>query len=131
LHFKIQKKSRSKVQKFRTEEFDISWPLFDIYGVSLTPPFAQQPDMEEPYDLRVEDLARHPEIPETWLKCGSYTRNYNFNVLTDIFIDTATGQVYACEKNQKEIVNQWSNLDECFCSIYHSFDGRNKEYDKK
>ena len=103
--------------------------FFTIFGLPRTQPYGRPPEMEEPFDLRIEDLSRHDDIPKTWLKCGVYTRNYDFHSRTDIFIDTKTEQVYACVKNQKDIVEQWNNLDECFCKVYHSFDDMKDEYE--
>ena len=105
--------------------------LFTILGLPRTPPFSRPANMEEPFDLRIEDLARHPELPSYWLKCGCYKRNYDFRNLYDIFIDTKSNNVYSCIKNEKEIVDSWDNLDECFCSIFSSFENREKEYEFK
>ena len=103
--------------------------LFTIYGLPRTQPFGRPTDQEEPFDLRIEDLARHDDIPEYWLKCGSYTRNYDFHKTYDIFIDTQVGNVYSCIKNDNKIVENWKNLDECFCAIYNSFNDRKEEYE--
>ena len=103
--------------------------LFTIFGLPRTQPYGRPPEMEEPFDMRIEDLARHDDIPSEWLKCGTYTRNYDMHEETDIFIDTKDEKVYACIRNQNAIVDSWDNLDECFCSIYHSFDDMKDEYD--
>lgn len=115
--------------KLKTEGFCFAHTLFTIFGLPLTPPFARPRDMEEPFDLRIEDLARHEEIPDTWLKCGTYTKNYNFDIQNDIFIDTKTQQVYTCERNMKEILDSWENLDKCFCDIFESFLDSKYEYE--
>ena len=103
--------------------------LFTIFGLPRTQPFGRPPEMEEPYDMRIEDLGRHSDIPRTWLKCGTYSRNYDFYSETDIFIDTESERVYACIRNQSDIVDSWNTLDECFCSIYHSFNDMKEEYE--
>ncbi|MBE6635436.1 MAG: SMI1/KNR4 family protein [Ruminococcaceae bacterium] len=103
--------------------------LFTIFGLPKTPPFARTADMEEPFDMRIEDLGRHDDIPDSWLKCGTYKRNYDFYNVCDIFIDTETEKVYACVRNQKDIVDSWNNLDECFCKVFHSFDDMKDEYE--
>ena len=103
--------------------------LFSIFGLPRTEPYSRPPEMEEPYDMRIEDLGRHDDIPNTWLKCGTYTRNYDFHSSSDIFIDTKDEKVYACIKNQNTIVDTWSNLYECFCSVCHSFDHMKDEYE--
>lgn len=116
--------------KFNSEKVSFACCMFVIFGLPLTPPFNRPLDMEEPYDMRIEDLARHKDIPKTWLKCGTYIRDNDFNVQNDIFIDTETSKVFACIKNQKDVVDSWNTLDECFCSIYNSFNPNHTEYDK-
>lgn len=103
--------------------------LFVIYGLPRTQPYGRPQDMEEPYDVRIEDLARHDEISKMWLKCGNYIHNYDFHKRIDIFIDTETEKVFGCVKNQKCIVDSWNTLDECFCSIYNSLRNRKEEYE--
>lgn len=103
--------------------------LFTIYGLPRTPPYGRPPELEEPFDMRIEDLKRHKDIPRGWLKCGAYTRNYDFYSQTDIFIDPKDEKVYACIREQNEIVDSWNNLDECFCSVFHSFDDMKDEYE--
>ena len=103
--------------------------LFSIFGLPQKPPFARPQDEEEPFDLRIEDLARSTKIPKHWLKCGCYKRNYDFHNLYDIFIDTNTSKVYSCIKNDDNIIDSWGSLDECFCDIYASFLNRNEEYE--
>ena len=103
--------------------------LFSIFGLPQKPPFARPQDEEEPFDLRIEDLARSPKIPEYWLKCGCYARNYDFHNMYDIFIDTKTNKVYSCIKDDDNIIDSWESLDECFCDIYASFLNRNEEYE--
>ena len=85
-------------------------------------------DAEEPFDLRIEDLARHKDIPDTWIKCGTYTKDYNFDIQNDIFIDTTSNHVFSCPKNQKNIINNWSSLDDCLCDIFDSFSDCKFEY---
>lgn len=103
--------------------------LFTIFGLPRTQPFGRPAEMEEPFDVRIEDLRRHKNIPDTWLKCGTYTRNFDFHSRTDIFIDTTDEKIYACIDNQNSIVDSWSNLDECFCSVFHHFDDMKDEYE--
>lgn len=104
--------------------------LFTIYGLPRTDPFSRPDCMEEPYDLRVEDLGRHKKLPKTWLKCGAYYKDCNLDVRTDIFIDTESCKVYSCNKNECEIIDSWDNLDECLCAIFDSFKDCRNEYDK-
>ena len=53
--------------------------LFTIFGLPRTQPYGRLPEMEEPFDMRIEDLGRHDDIPSDWLKCGTYTRNYDMH----------------------------------------------------
>jgi hypothetical protein len=103
--------------------------LLSIFGLPMKPPFARPQDEEEPYDVRIEDLARNDKIPAHWLKCGCYTRDYDFNNLYDIFIDTKTGNVYSTIKNKADILDSWESLDNCLCDIYASFSDRKSEYE--
>ena len=103
--------------------------FFTIFGLPRTQPYGRPPEMEEPFDMRIEDLSRHEDIPKTWLKCGSYERLCDLFVKNDIFIDTETEKVYGCVRRENKIVDSWNNLDECFCSIYHSLENRKEEYD--
>lgn len=99
-----------------------------IYGLPKTSPYERADDMEEPFDLRVEDLARHPNISNQWLKCGSFIKEENLYADIDIFIDTQSGRIYACEKNKEEILEQWGSLDECLCSLLALLQDRKQVY---
>ena len=102
--------------------------MFSIYGLPRTQPFGRAIDEEEPYDIRIEDLARHKCVPQTWLKCGRYIKNFNFDTTYDIFIDTVTKFIYGCEKNNNIVVDKWNNLNQCFCDIFNSFSNMQCEY---
>lgn len=106
-----------------------AYNLFTIYGLPRTDPFSRPEFLEEPYDLRIEDLARHKKLPKTWLKCGSYCKDCNISVITDIFIDTESKKAFACVKNDCEITESWDSLDECLCSIFDSFADCRDEYE--
>lgn len=112
-----------------TEGFSFAHNLFSIYGLPRTPPFGRAMDMEEPFDLRIEDLARHKDTPKTWLKCGSYCIDCNVEVDTSIFIDTESGKVFACNKDDPTVLDSWDNFDECFCSIFDSYLDCKTEYE--
>lgn len=113
--------------RVKMENFSLAQCMFVLYGLPLNPPYSR-PDGEEPYDVRIEDLARHKNIPQSWMKCGRYIQSADFNAPIDIFINTADAKVYACEKNKQEILAQWNNLDECFCDIFASLRDVNEEY---
>ena len=105
-----------------------------ILGLPRTQPFGRPLDMEEPFDIRVENLARHKNIPIHWLKCAIWTQIEDVEKgdnQTDIFIDTITKKVFACRKNQEEILKEWSNLDESLCYIIDSFKELKDEYELK
>lgn len=105
--------------------------FFVIYGLPRTQPFGRPDNMEEPYDVRIEDLRRHNDIPKHWLHCGNYTRNYDLHTVYDIFIDSESGRVFSCQRDTATVVDSWDNLDDCLCSIYHSLDDREAEYEFK
>lgn len=92
-----------------------------VYGLPRTQPFGRPADMEEPFDVRIEDLARHPRIPSNWLKCGRYKTEIGFGNEAYFYIDTKTEQVYACRKDDYKIIESWANLDECLCDVFLRF----------
>ena len=115
--------SKRKIAGFR-----ISRPTFDIYGIPQTPPYDRSHEMEEPFDIRIEDLGRHNDIADTWLKCGSYTKDSDFNVTYDIFIDTTTNYVYSCIRNDNKIVRNWTDFDSCLCDLFDDLKSTKIEY---
>lgn len=118
----------AKVKIKSSSGVEFAYNLLSIYGLPLTPPFGRPLDMEEPYDMRVEDLARHPNLPKSWLKCGSYIRDNDIHKDVDIFINTEDGRVYACYKNECKIVDEWDCLDECLCNIFDALSTAPREY---
>lgn len=116
--------------KIKNQKFEYAYAMFIIFGLPLTSPFERSLDMEEPFDVRVEDLARHEKISDKWLKCGTYIKDCDFRFNNDIFIDTETHRVFSCRKNDFEIVDSWNSLDECFCNIYNSLIECGVEYKK-
>ena len=82
--------------KRKVGKYKVSLSVFTIYGLPRTQPFGRPQDMEEPFDVRVEDLGRHEEIPPQWLKCGSYKKEDDeFDITYDIFIDTVSEHIYS------------------------------------
>ena len=117
---------------FNSGKFSFANSMLVILGLPRTQPFGRPLDMEEPFDIRVENLARHKNIAAHWLKCAIWTQIEDVEKgdnQTDIFIDTVTNKVFACRKNQDEIVKEWSNLDECLCYIIDSFKELKDEYE--
>ncbi|MBQ8302522.1 MAG: SMI1/KNR4 family protein [Clostridia bacterium] len=100
-----------------------------IYGLPRTQPFGRPDNMEEPHDVRIEDLKRHDDIPKSWLHCGNYTRDYDLYSVYDIFIDSENGGVFSCVRDTATIIDSWNNLDDCLCSIYNSLGDREAEYE--
>ena len=114
--------------KLIKKNFSHALCLFVVFGLPRTQPYGRPLDMEEPYDIRIEDLRRHKDIPQTWLKCGRYIKNYNFSNPHDIFIDTINHHVYGCENNSCKVSDAWDSLDDCFNNILESFADMKSEY---
>ena len=114
--------------KISEDGFSFAHSMLVIFGLPLTPPFGRPADQEEPFDVRVEDLARHNAVSEKWLKCGTYIRDYNFDVQYDIFIDTENNRAYSCERNNCQVVDSWESFDQCLCEIFEGFRGSLNEY---
>ena len=89
-----------------------------VYGLPRTKPFGRKLDNEEPFDVRIEDTSRNVNIPNIWLKFGSYKRTSAFGERVDLFIDTVDGHVYSCNRNDDKIISQWNSFDECLCEIF-------------
>lgn len=106
--------------RLKTKKYSFAGGILTIYGLPRTQPYGRDSDMEEPFDVRIEDLRRNDNIPNLWLKCGTYTKNYDFRNRCAIFIDTASNKVYGCVEASGEMVDSWQSLDECLCSIMDS-----------
>ena len=116
--------------KITSGEFSIAHSMLVFLGLPLTKPFNRPINMEEPFDIRIENLARHKSIPKEWVKCAIWTeiKNIGKGQPTDIFVDSITNKVYACAKNQHNILYSWNNIDECFCDIVKTFKSLEDEY---
>lgn len=114
--------------KLKSKKYSFACCQFIMFGLPRTKPFGRPLDMEEPYDIRIEDLSRHKNIPETWLKCGRYIKDCKFDDPIDIFIDTISGAVNSYKKDTDEFVNSWSSLNQCFCEILDSLSMSEIEY---
>lgn len=110
-------------------KFSFAHPRFAIYGIPMVPPGKRED--EEPFDVRIEDLARHRKISDKWLKVGSYTKNIGDETDHDIFVDTEDGKVYTCMKNTCKIDETWNSLDECLCELYDRLSTTEWEYNIK
>ena len=99
-----------------------AYSLLTIFGLPITPPFARAMDMEEPFDVRIEDLNRTVSTPDSWLKFGQYIYDLPTDEIRDLYIDTETGRVMACLKKKKlgknKIIQEWDNMDLCLCEVF-------------
>lgn len=118
--FKVITKARGKKLEFASKNLV-------VFGLPRTQPFGRPIDMEEPYDVRIEDLGRHPNVPDTWLKCGSYKKTFEFGDPADIFIDTTTEQVFSCMRNDDQVIECWESLDDCLCDLFDRVSQYGKE----
>ncbi len=116
--------------KITSGKFSIAHPMLVLLGLPMTKPFNRPLDMEEPFDIRIENLARHNSIPKDWIKCAIWTEidNIGKGKPTDIFVESSTNKVYACTKNDQKIIYEWENLDQCFCHIIKSLETLKNEY---
>lgn len=103
--------------------------LLTIFGLPRLPTSVRAQEMEEPFDMRIEGLGNHLDIPKYWLKCGTYNiRDNDTSKDADIFIDTKDGKVYSCYRKKSEVINQWECLDECLCDLFDSLSTAPQEY---
>ena len=97
-------------------DIKFSQSMLNIYGIPSKQPCKYE---EEPFDIRLEDLSRHRQTPDFWLKIGSYILpNDPSCSLHDLFIDVYDLKVYSCIKNQLNIDKIWNDLDECLCELF-------------
>lgn len=94
----------------------IPYCLFSLYGVPPEP----RRYTYQPYNIRIEDLAKPNHSPDSWLKFGSYHPPYDIEQFLELYIDTDTQQVYSVDKANPEccILQQWDSLDDCLCSVF-------------
>lgn len=86
-----------------------------IYGVPLT--FDRM--HLEPFNIRIEDLNRPDNTPDSWLKFGSYYRPKITDIRLDLFVDTETFVVYAVKNGSSkcQIERTWISIDYCLCCL--------------
>lgn len=117
------------VRLFTNDRMSFAASLLSVYGLPMTPPFNRPKNQDEPFDIRIEDLGRHKNVPKHWLKFGSYIRDYQFEYMAELFYDTLGKKVYACYKNEDQILDQWDSMDDCLCSLMDGFSGSSLEYE--
>ena len=99
-----------------------------IYGLPRTKPFGRPADMEEPFDIRIEDLRRHADLPDTWLHVGTYRLKYESGGEADLYIDCDSQKVFATKRDQWRIEEQWDSFDICLCELFHRAQNSCSEY---
>lgn len=114
--------------RIKTDSISFAQNILTVFGLPRTPPSEKRLVEEEPYDIRIESLSFNKKLPQTWLKCGTYTKNYDFINKCEIFIDTLTNKVYGCKRESDVIIDSWSTLDECLSSIMDSTKDIKEEY---
>jgi hypothetical protein len=99
-----------------------------IYGLPRTKPFGRPADMEEPFDIRIEDLRRHDNISDTWLRVGTYRLKYESGGEADLYIDCDSQRVFATKRDKCNIEEQWDTFDICLCDLFHRAQNSLPEY---
>ncbi len=107
--------------KIKTERIEYASSSVTIFGIPRTPPFNRSSDMEEPFDIRVEDLRRHKMISKDWLAVGRFRKNnLDNNKLgyeCSLFIDCKTERVYCVKLDESDVMNEWNSFDTCLCEL--------------
>lgn len=107
--------------------FEFAHSMLVLFGLPRTQPFGRPFDMEEPFDIRVEDFDnRHKNIPLHYLKCGTYCHKSKEKESIDIFIDTKSGQINSFIRNTDILISKWKNIDECLCQLFEEYEGKMK-----
>ncbi len=117
--YKVQ--SERKVG-LKTKKIEFASSGLTIFGIPRTPPYERAIDMEEPFDIRIEDLRRHKAIPKSWLGVGRYHINEigsdTAGIEASLFIDCDSQKAYACVVDEYTIIEEWNSFDECLCNIF-------------
>ncbi|MBE6664900.1 MAG: hypothetical protein E7603_01585 [Ruminococcaceae bacterium] len=114
--------------KIFVAKFAFAGSNITIYGLPRTQPFGRPADMEEPFDIRIEDLRRHANIPDTWLKVGTYRLKYESGGEADMFIDCDSQRVFTTKRDQCGIEEQWDSFDFCLCDLFQRAQNSLPEY---
>ena len=109
-------------------KFSFAGSNLTIYGIPRTKPFGRPADMEEPFDIRIEDLRRHKDIPDTWLKVGTYRLRYEMGSEADLYIDCNSQRVFSTKRDQRNIEEQWDSFDVCLCDLFQRAQNSRPEY---
>lgn len=114
--------------KILTGKFEFAGSNLTLYGLPRTKPFDRPVDMEEPFDIRVEDLRRHDDIPNTWLRVGTYQLKYELGGEADIYIDCDSQRVFSTKRDKCSIEEQWDSFDICLCDLFYRAQKSHSEY---
>ena len=114
--------------KILTGRFEFAGSNLTIYGLPKTQPFGRPADMEEPFDIRVEDLRRHDDISNKWLRVGTYRFKYESGGEADIYIDCDTQRVFSTIRDKSDIKEQWDSFDICLCDLFQRAQNSCSEY---
>lgn len=114
--------------KILVGNFEFAGSNLTLYGLPRTNPFNRPKDMEEPFDIRVEDLRRHDNVPETWLRVGTYRLKYELGGEADIYIDCDSQKVYATKRDEFIVEEEWDSLDICLCELFSRAQNSHSEY---
>ena len=101
------------VKKIGTRQ--IPFNSLSIYGVPLTFDRLHL----EPFNIRIEDLNRPNNTPDSWLKFGSYYSPTVTDIRFDLFVDTESLVVFAVKNgcNVCCIEKSWNSIDCCLCCL--------------
>lgn len=96
---------------------------FSIYGV----PLVDARERNEPFNISIEDLNRHHDTPNSWLKFGAYYEPKCFSKRRDLYVDTNTTVVYAVDHDSSDctVLKEWLSIDDCLAFV---LDLHTKEY---
>ena len=114
--------------KILTGKFQFAGSNLTLYGLPRTQPFDRPADMEEPFDIRVEDLRRHDNVSNTWLKVGTYRLKYELGGEADIYIDCDSQRVFSTIRDKSNITEQWNSFDICLCDLFQRAQNSDPEY---
>ncbi len=111
------------------KKFTFASSRLNIFGLPLTPTSLREEYGEEPIDVRMMDIERHTDIPQSWLRVGSYEKYVEEDIPYDLFIDTNNDRVFCCKHRTAKVEQEWESLDECLCEIFDYLSSTEWEFD--
>lgn len=100
----------------RKKTIDIPFSRFICFGIPSSS--NRDPEKLQPIDIRLEDLDRPDNIPNNYLKFGSYSLPRQNDM--DLWICIESYEVFATPSNSSVIIASWKTLDDCLCSIFNT-----------